>query len=85
MIKKPFVKTNIKINLGYDLYSYIKSILVGEEKTLDKKKVNYFINRSESSYDSLNNWLKEVVWYGNKKGAYLYGNVSSSKEYDGHY
>ncbi len=85
LIKKPFVKTNIKINLDYDLYSYIKSILVGEEKTLDKKKVNYFINRSESSYDSLNNWLKEVVWYGNKKGAYLYGNVSSSKEYDGHY
>ena len=85
LIKKPFVKKDIEITLSSDLYSYVKSILVGENKTLEKKKVKYTINRSEKSYDNLDDWLKEVVWYGNKKGAYLYGNISSSKEYDGHF
>jgi len=26
-----------------------------------------------------------VVWYGNKKGAYLYGNRAVEVEYAGHY
>jgi hypothetical protein len=85
LIKKPFVKKDLEISLSSDLYPYVKSVLVGENKTLEKKKVKYSINRSEKSYDNLDDWLKEVVWYGNKKGAYLYGNISSSKEYDGHF
>lgn len=85
LIKKPFVKTDTEIILSSDLYPYIKSILIGEKVALKKKKVKYFINRSEITYDKLDVWLKEVVWYGNKKGAYLYGNISSSKEYDGHF
>tara|TARA_X000000950_G_scaffold288169_1_gene403671 strand:- start:12959 stop:14992 length:2034 start_codon:yes stop_codon:yes gene_type:complete len=85
LIKKPFVKKDLEISLSSDLYPFVKSILVGENKTLEKKKVKYSINRSEKSYDNLDDWLKEVVWYGNKKGAYLYGNISSSKEYDGHF
>jgi len=85
LIKKPFVNDSIKINLSSDIYCYIKSLLVGENKELVKKKVTYIINRSENSYDNLDDWLREVVWYGNKKGAYLYGNISSSKEYEGHF
>ena len=85
LIKKPFIKKDLEIDLSADLYPYIKSILVGENPNLVKKNVKYFINRSQDVYDNLDNWLKEVVWYGNKKGAYLYGNISSSKEYDGHF
>ncbi len=85
LIKKPFVNEDIEIKLNSDLYTYIKFLLIGEKKELIKCKITYSINRSENSYDNIEDWLREVVWYGNKKGAYLYGNISSSKEYDGHF
>ena len=85
LIKKPFVKKNLTVRLCSDQYSYIKSILVGDKKELKKVTTSYSINRSNKVYNKIDEWLREVVWYGNKKGAYLYGNVSSLKEYEGHF
>ena len=79
------LEADIEIKLNSDLYTYIKFLVIGEKLELIKCKFTYSINRSENSYDNIEDWLREVVWYGNKKGAYLYGNISSSKEYDGHF
>ena len=36
-------------------------------------------------YGDFDEWCREVVWYGNKKGAYLYGTTGPGPELAGHY
>jgi len=43
------------------------------------------IGRSRQAYDDFKVWCREVVWWGNKKGAYLYGNRTLHRELAGHY
>ena len=34
---------------------------------------------------SWEDWCREVIWYGNKKGAYLYGNRALEPQLAGHF
>jgi hypothetical protein len=44
------------------------------------------IERSRRSYDDFQTWCREIVWWGNKKGAYLYSNTTTGvAELAGHY
>ena len=43
-----------------------------------KQKVIYRIDRS-SQYWDFHDWLEKVVWWGHRKGAYLYENVEQVK------
>ena len=45
------------------------------------------IVRSKSYYPDLLAWCREVVWWGNKKGAYLYlnRNISPQPQLAGHF
>jgi hypothetical protein len=43
------------------------------------------IDRTKMVYHSWDDWYREVIWYGNKKGAYLYGNDAMEREIAGHY
>jgi hypothetical protein len=45
------------------------------------------IDRSSKPYYDFQTWCREVVWWGNKKGAYLYDRRSDAveKELAGHY
>ena len=31
------------------------------------------VDRAAAVWSSWEDWMRQVVWYGNKKGAYLYG------------
>ena len=42
----------------------------GRFNELSKSKYNYKLKRRKN-FDSLNSWLQNVVWYGNKRGDYL--------------
>jgi hypothetical protein len=33
----------------------------------------HHIDRTGQTWTTWNDWCREVVWFGNKKGAYLYG------------
>ena len=72
MIKVPFVDTNIDIELNFNIWDLYRANLVGENIELENGEYNYTIDRSSKSWDSWDQWYHEVVWYGNKKGAYLY-------------
>ena len=52
----------------------------------------YLIQKEKNSYSSWDLWLREVVWYGNKRGAYLHGSgndpikISAGiEQIEGHY
>ena len=40
------------------------------------------IKRKESNYTDFQKWCREVVWWGNKKGAYLYNSNIVEKKLD---
>ncbi len=50
-------------------------------KTLKSGDFTYFIDRTGETWNSWEDWCEKVVWWSNKKGAYLYDClVSKSKK-----
>ena len=59
--------------------------LKNQPSSLKPIKSKYLIPRSTQTWRDWQIWCREVVWYGNKKGDYLYGSASLEKYYAGHY
>ena len=71
-IKQPFVKENKKVDLSYNILEFYQAALIGKDFPLTEGSFSYEILCSQDTWDSWPDWYKEVVWYGTKKGAYLY-------------
>ena len=72
LIKIPFVDTDVDIRLNYNIWDVYRASLIGENIDIQPGEYNYTIDRSSQTWNSWEQWYREVVWYGNKKGAYLY-------------
>ncbi len=72
LIKMPQVMDDTVITLHSNLFDVYKGILEGADVALRPGSYRGEINRSGSTWSSWNAWMTEVVWYGTKKGAYLY-------------
>lgn len=73
LIKKPFVKDSISMQIKYNYYDVYKSVLIGQYCELMECDDVYNIDRESEHWDTWEQWLKDVVWFGTKRGAYLYG------------
>ncbi|MDD5476687.1 MAG: radical SAM protein [Candidatus Omnitrophica bacterium] len=71
-IKQPFITENKRITLNYNLPEFYQSALVGRQISLSRGSFNYDIVRTQDKWSSWLDWCKEVVWFGTKKGNYLY-------------
>lgn len=87
LVHQPFAKTNVKVKLRYDLLDYWNKVRGGEQALLTEKPMVVEIDRTSKPYDDFQKWCREIVWWGNKKGAYLYApNATAiSPELAGHY
>ena len=85
MIKLPFQYTDIEIKTEYNVWEFFRSILTGERIELEKINTTYYIDRSKESWDSFQDWCRKVIWWGNKRGAYLYGNKNPVPDLEGHH
>jgi hypothetical protein len=85
LIKLPFQKTNLEYPTSYNIWEFYRAVLVGEQVPLIERKCMNRIDRTNVVYHSWDDWYREVIWYGNKKGAYLYGNDAVEPELAGHY
>ena len=86
LIKKPFQKDNLRLELSSNIWEFYRSFLTGAGVSLEEKPVVYEIDRVAHSWDSWDDWCREVVWWGNKKGAYLYyANNENEPQLAGHY
>jgi radical SAM superfamily enzyme YgiQ (UPF0313 family) len=85
LVKQPGNRGDANIELDYDLWQFYQNRLVGQPTSLEPKRVAYRIDRSSERWLDFDSWCREVVWYGNKKGAYLYGNRTVHTELAGHY
>lgn len=80
LVRRPFVTDDIYLNLNFDLMSFWNLAKVGDYRPVQVSENVITINRSANSYDDLQDWCREVVWWGNKRGAYLYPNESRTIE-----
>jgi hypothetical protein len=85
LVKQPGRRDDINVPCSVDLLAFYRGVLNGERIQLKPQAVNYAVKRSVENYTDFQDWCREVVWYGNKKGAYLYGNKAVAVEYAGHF
>jgi radical SAM superfamily enzyme YgiQ (UPF0313 family) len=87
LVHQPFAKTNLKVKLRYDLLDYWDKVRGGEQALLREQPMVIEIDRTSKPYDDFQKWCREIVWWGNKKGAYLYSPNATAitQELAGHY
>jgi len=87
LVHQPFAKTNLKVKLNYDLLDYWNKVRGGEQALLREQPMVIEIDRTSKPYDDFQKWCREIVWWGNKKGAYLYSPTATAitQELAGHY
>lgn len=78
LIKQPFITKDKEIRLHYNILDFYQAILVGKESTLNNGIFTYEIKSSQKSWKTWADWCKQVVWFGTKKGDYLYQYLNSN-------
>jgi len=76
LVNQPFYTDNVEVELSYNLWEFYQGARIGIKIPLENKPSRYHIERISATKHSWEDWYREVVWWGNKKGAYLYKNVS---------
>ena len=85
LIKQPFQTEDLVLDLSYNIWEFYQSTLRGRSVPLENNSCRYNINRTSITWSSWDDWCREVIWYGNKKGAYLYGNDVIEPQLAGHF
>jgi len=87
LVNQPFATGNLTMKLRYDLLGYWHAVRNGEQAPLRERAVLVEIDRLSRRYDDFQKWCREIVWWGNKKGAYLYSPTAReiTPELAGHY
>lgn len=85
LLHQPFIIDDVEFALDFNVMDVYKGVVEGSFVPLKRQKSTILINRSLRSYSNFQTWCREIVWWGNKKGAYLYSNTSANKELAGHH
>ncbi|MFM2294440.1 MAG: hypothetical protein RLZZ350_853 [Verrucomicrobiota bacterium] len=85
LLKQPFQTTDLDVTVNYNIWEYYRGVLRGEPVILEEKPITYHIDRTTVAYWKWDDFCREVIWYGNKKGAYLYANQMVEKQIAGIY
>jgi len=72
LLKQPFQKEDITFQTEYDLLVAYDAIRKTGGGFVPNKRARYLIKRQKEQWHDWQEWSREVVWYGNKRGAYLY-------------
>lgn len=84
LIKLPFQTTDLELTLSFNVWEFYRSVLRGTPIPLENEPRTYRVDRTSKTWSSWDEWCREVVWYSNKKGAYLHGHSSVGPGREGH-
>ncbi|MGV8058407.1 MAG: B12-binding domain-containing radical SAM protein [Smithellaceae bacterium] len=79
LLKQPFLNEDIMFKSNYNIWEIYQAALRGQHAKLEKNNFDYVIDRTSQQWSSREDWCREVIWYGNKKGDYIYS-VQRSKQ-----
>lgn len=85
LVSQPYLEDDIDVVLSHNILEFCDAIKVGQSVPLERKEQRLKVERSKRVYTDFDRWCQEVVWWGNKKGAYLYNRRPVGKELAGHY
>jgi len=85
LIKLPFQVEDLDLNLNYNIWDVYQSVLLGGSADYKSGHYSYSIDRTTDRWDSWSEWCQKMVWYCNRRGAYLYGNKNPHREITGHH
>jgi tRNA A37 methylthiotransferase MiaB len=85
LVKQPFLRDDLVIEVGCDLMAFYDGMRRGEKPALRMEPCRFHIDRASQRWDDFQTWCREVVWWGNKKGAYLYHNRTVEAQLAGHF
>lgn len=72
LIKLPSVKDDKLVTLSYSIPEYYEGVLRGQTVAMKEDSKTYKIKRTGEVWKDQDDWLRNVVWYGTKKGNFLY-------------
>ena len=79
------VNSEIYIELDYPINKWYKEWLIGKKCILESEKQSIVLYTKSDRYDSWGNWVKYMVWYGHRTGAYYFNDERMALEISGHY
>lgn len=85
LVKVPFQTDDTELSLTSNVWDIYKAFLVGEKIPLVHGQYGYTIDRTTEKWDSWEEWCEKMVWWSNRRGAYLYGNKNPHIEIAGHH
>jgi radical SAM superfamily enzyme YgiQ (UPF0313 family) len=72
LMKQPFIAHDKVIECDYNLWEVYQATIHGNILQIEKGKYLYSIDRTSKYWKNWEDWCREVVWYGNKQGEYIY-------------
>jgi hypothetical protein len=72
LIKQPFINQDKVVECGYNLWEVYQAAINGKRLELKKGRYSYTVDRTSQYWSSWDDWCREVIWYGNKRGDYIY-------------
>ncbi len=80
LIKLPKQTQDLQVKLNWNILDVYNQTLLGKPATLKSGDFLYYIDRTSEIWDSWEDWCEKVVWWSNKKGAYLYDCLISNNK-----
>ena len=71
-MRLPFKSENVYFEDNYNIYNSFQSIIKLENSDFkDINPINYKIIKNDLQFNKIDDWLREVIWYGHRSGKYL--------------
>jgi len=72
MLKLPFPNDVSDLAVNFNIWEHYQSVLNGHPVPLKLQKCRYRVDRTTAKWKSWDDWLRDVIWLGNKTRSYLY-------------
>ena len=72
LMKQPFINQDKVIECDYNLWEVYQAAIKGKRLEIRKGRYSYTVDRASQYWGSWEDWCREVIWYGNKRGDYIY-------------
>lgn len=85
LIKLPFQTEDLEMGLSHNIWEVYRAVQLGKQVIIENGRYSYIIDRTSEKWLTWEDWYQKMVWYGNRRGAYLYGNKNPHQEIAGHH
>jgi len=84
-VNQPNTESFVYISLEYPINDWYKEWLYGKKVELQIKPTQLQLDTHREQFDDWQDWMQQVVWYGHRTGAYMFGEQRVEKDIAGHY